>query len=78
MYSLTLSHKLWSVTQYEYCQYHSNMRLDALPASDIMEVDDSKKLYELQDYDVTYNSVPFELQVRNVKIHEKSSGGGRL
>ena len=43
-----------------------------------MEVDDSRKLYELQEYDVTYDSVPFELQVKNGKIHEKSSGGGRL
>ena len=43
-----------------------------------MEVDDSKKLYELQEYDATYDSVPFESQVRNVRIHEKSSGGGRL
>ena len=43
-----------------------------------MEVDDSKKLYELQEYDATYDSVPFESQVKNVRIHEKSSGGGRL
>ena len=43
-----------------------------------MEVNDSKKLYELQEYDAAYDSVPFESQVRNVKIHEKSSGGGRL
>ena len=46
-----------------------------------MEVDDSKKLYELQEYDATYDSVPFQpdvSEVRNVKIQEKSSGGGRL
>ena len=41
-------------------------------------VNDKTQVYELQEYDAAYDSVPFESQVRNVKIHEKSSGGGRL
>ena len=44
----------------------------------MMEVNDKTQVYELQEYDAAYDSVPFESQVRNVKIHEKSSGGGRL
>ena len=46
-----------------------------------MEVDDKTHVYELQEYDAAYDSVPFKPGTaggRNVRIHEKSSGGGRL
>ena len=46
-----------------------------------VDVDDTKQLYELQEYDAAYDGVPFQpdvSEVRNMRIHEKSSGGGRL
>ena len=50
-----------------------------------MEVDDKTEVCELQEYDAAYDSVPFQpefqpdvSEVRNMGIHEKSSGGGRL